>query len=117
MISRETYTVLKVIPNYPDKKELANMKGVEPTPLTDQVLSTADNNGLINVKLGKSGSILDPESTFWLTEKGSTEVQEYQRILENQNMLMQSNKNAKIAMIAAIASAVAAFLSFVKQIA
>lgn len=55
-------------------------------------------------------------STFYLSENGLAEVEEYERILENNELSNKNLKIAKLAFIAAFVSAVAAIIAVIPSI-
>ena len=110
MISKEMYLLLKEIPR--NKEIPYSDLNKEKNPAIDGLLCEAfyDSNDLIS----KRGGVLE-NCVFSITEKGQAALEEYEQVKHNQEVVDKSLKVAKVAMWAAIGSAVAAVLSLIKM--
>lgn len=111
MISKEMYELLMKIPRLP--KSVPYMDTInEKNEKEYQLFCEAkyQDYDYIAQSMGRRA-----DSELSLTEKGQAAIEEYERVVHNQKVVERSLRVSRIAMWAAIGSAVAALFSFVKM--
>lgn len=114
MISKEMYSILKCIPRHPQKIGYLLLK--DKSILNENFFwnlmceAQYQNCEYINIL-----SVPMEQGDISLTERGQAAIEEYEQAERNQKVMDKSLNVARIAMWAAIASAVAAIASLVKM--
>ena len=110
MISKEMYELLKKIPRHPNTvpyKEVVRDNNEKEFNLFCE--AKYPDYGYINQSMGRR-----EDSTLSLAEKGQAAIEEYERTAHNQEMVEKSLNVSRVAMWAAIGSAIAAIASLIK---
>ena len=112
MLSEEMYTLIKKIPRRGNWVPYAELNPTGDMNIDKLLLEAKyDSYDYIN----QNGRLLR-DSTFSLTEKGQAAIEEYEQALRNQKIVETSLTVSRVAMVAAIGSALAAIISLIKMI-
>lgn len=118
MLSKEMYTLLKSIPRYPNtisfdtlyEKKICSLESLK-SLLCDAVHSDYEYATQHHVR----GQLIQ-DSSFSLTEVGKVAIEDYEQSLKNREILEKSLSVSKAAMVAAIASALAAVIPYIPDV-
>ncbi len=111
MISKEMYELLKKIPRTPKSISYNEINGSKDEKKY-QLICEAAYTGYDYITVS---GILSENGSLSLTEKGQAEIEEYEQAERNQKIVEKSLIVARVAMWAAIGSAVVAIVSLVKM--
>lgn len=114
MISKEMYELLKRIPRHPKAIAYDELNKICEKDIFEIACEAEYKNcEYINI----SGLLArDKGCTLSLTEKGQAAIEDYKRTTHNQKMVEKSLAVSRIAMWAALGSAVAAIISLIKML-
>ena len=110
MLSKEMYSLLVKVPRNQQTVEYSAL--IENDDKTTYLLVSEALNDCGFLK--KHGEFIK-SSAYSLTEKGKAAVEEHEQTLHNQEVMKTSLSVARIAMLAAVFSAIAAVVSLVKM--
>lgn len=118
MLSKEMYTILKSIPRHPNtitfdalyEKKICSLESLK-SLLCDAIHTDYEYATQHHVR----GRLIQ-DSSFSLSERGKAAIEEYEQNLRNQTAMEKSLAISKVAMVAAIASAIAAMAPYLSDI-
>lgn len=113
MLSKEMHTLLKNIPRHPDTISFSELFGKKLFSLEElkSLLCDAIHSDYEYATQHQINGRLLQDSSFSLTEKGKAAIEEYNQNSRNLEVMEKSLSISRAAMVAAIASAIAAFLT------
>lgn len=114
MISKEMYDLLKSIPRHPKTIQAGEL--YENNPQANRVKELLYEANGVDYEYVNCSTLRVLDGKISLSEKGQALLEEYEQAERNNKIVRRSLAVAKVAMWAAIASAIAAFLSLIPQI-